>query len=478
MYSLVSRFSPSPSYMKLPISDIKDKVGQKVVLAGWINQIRDKGKMIFLELRDRSGTVQIVCLTKDLSGDINKELKKISLEACVTLTGVVQKREGEQKNDKDPMGEYEILLSGEEAVLKVLAEAEPLPVEVYSEERLPAEELRLKYRYLDLRRGRLQNNLILRARLISALRKFLDKAGFIEFETPLLTRSTPEGARDFLVPTRSGKFFALPQSPQQYKQLLMVSGFEKYYQIAKCFRDEDSRGDRQPEFTQLDVEMSFVEREDILSLTEKLFTEVLAEVAPDHKITATPWPRLTYAEAMKNYGSDKPDLRADKNDPKELAFAWILDFPLFEKTDAGALTSSHHPFTAPHPDDIEMLDKEPASVRSQSYDIVLNGYEIASGSIRIYQSDLQQKIFQILGLKDDEIEEKFGHLLRAFKYGPPPHGGIAPGIDRLVMILAGEPNIREVIAFPKTSDGKDLLMASPSEVSEEQLKELGLNKLD
>ncbi len=463
--------------MKLSIIDIKDKVGQQVTVAGWVNQIRDKGKMIFIDLRDRSGQVQVLFLTKEASSDVVKELKKVSLEACIEISGLVQSRVGEMANDKESLGAYEILVA-DEGNLKVLATAEILPVEVNSEERLPAEEIRLKYRYLDLRRPRLRKNLILRAKFIGALRKFLDKAGFLEFETPLLTRSTPEGARDFLVPTRSGKFFALPQSPQQYKQLLMVAGFEKYYQIAKCFRDEDSRGDRQPEFSQLDLEMSFVSREDILNLAEKLLTEVVEEICPEHKISASPWPRLTYSEAIKNYGSDKPDLRTDKNNPQELAFCWIVDFPLFEKKDDGSLTSSHHPFTAPHPDDLEKLDKEPASVRSQSYDIVLNGYEVASGSIRIHQSDLQQKIFQILGLKDEEIEEKFGHILRAFKYGPPPHGGIAPGLDRILMILAGEPNIREVIAFPKTTEGKDPLMDAPAEVSEEQLKELGLNKLD
>ena len=339
----------------------------------------------------------------------------------------------------------------------------------------------MKYRYLDLRRERMTRNLRLRHKVIKFMRDYLDKEGFIEFETPIFTKSTPEGARDYVVPSRlySGKFYALPQSPQQYKQLLMVGGQEKYFQIARCFRDEDTRGDRQPEFTQLDLEMSFVEQEDILSLIEKLFTELVEKLMPDHHITQKPWPRLTYDESMKKYGNDKPDLRKDKNDPKELAFAFVVDFPMFEYNEQDKRWDAmHHPFTMPKKTDLDKMESgDLKSVRADCYDFILNGTEIASGSIRINNSDIQKKVFKILGLSDESIEKKFGHMIQAFKFGAPPHGGIAPGIDRFVMILAGEPNIREVIAFPKTGDARDLMMGSPSELEKKQLKELHL-KID
>ncbi len=280
-----------------------------------------------------------------------------------------------------------------------------------------------------------------------------------------------------MIPSRlhTGDFYVLPQSPQQFKQLLMVSGVEKYYQIAKCFRDEDQRGDRQPEFTQLDIEMSFVDQEDILQFGEAMMNALIDELnkhGGSYTISKKPWPRLTYAESMEKYGNDKPDLREDKNDPNELAFAWVIDFPMYEKLEDGTLQAAHHPFTRPHPDDEHLLESNPLKVRAWSFDIVLNGYELSSGSIRIHNRELQNRIFKNLGLSEEKIQQKFGHMLEAFEYGAPPHGGFAPGIDRLVMVLAGEPNIREIIPFPKTGDARDLMMGAPGEVAEKQLKEL------
>ncbi|OGL84565.1 hypothetical protein A3B36_01130 [Candidatus Uhrbacteria bacterium RIFCSPLOWO2_01_FULL_55_36] len=322
----------------------------------------------------------------------------------------------------------------------------------------------------------MQKNIRMRDRVISFFRSYMHAAGFVEIETPILMKGTPEGAREYVVPSRvyKGKFYVLPQSPQQFKQLSMVAGFERYFQIARCFRDEDQRGDRQPEFTQLDFEMSFVEREDVLAYTEEMFKELVQKLFPEKKLSADPFPRLTYAEAMKQYGTDKPDLRKDKNNPDELAFAWVVDFPMFEKLEDGSVQAMHHPFCSIHPDDMDKLESDIFSVRANAYDLVLNGFELSSGSIRIHQRELQNKIFQLLGLPDEEINERFGHMLEAFEYGAPPHGGFAPGIDRICMLLAGEPNIREVIAFPKTGDARDVMMGAPSEASKKQLDELGI----
>jgi aspartyl-tRNA synthetase len=357
-----------------------------------------------------------------------------------------------------------------------LSKSETLPLSIEGDGYDIGEEVRMKYRYLDLRRERLKNNLIMRHKVIKFCRDFLNDEGFIEIETPILTKGTPEGAREYLVPSRiyPDQFYVLPQSPQQFKQLLMVAGFERYFQIARCFRDEDQRGDRQPEFTQLDFEMSFVERGDILTYTEKMFKTLVAELFPEKTLSAENFPILTYAEAQEKYHSDKPDLRQDKNNPNELAFAWIVDFPMFEKKQDGTIDAMHHPFCAVHPDDVDKLDSDPLSVRADSYDLVLNGYELSSGSIRIHQKDFQQKIFRLLGISEEMQQKKFGHMLEAFEYGAPPHGGFAPGIDRVIMLLLGEPNIREVIAFPKTGDAKDLMVGAPSPLPEKTLLEANI----
>lgn len=323
----------------------------------------------------------------------------------------------------------------------------------------------------------MQNNLRMRDKIVSFFRDHMHQNGFLEIETPIMTKGTPEGSREYLVPSRleQGKFYVLPQSPQQFKQLAMVAGFEKYFQVAKCMRDEDTRGDRQPEFTQLDYELSFSTQEEIISYTEEMFIKMVQTIYPEKKIQQIPFPRLTYKESMEKYGNDKPDLREDKNDPNLLAFCWVVDFPMFEKNSEGEIGAVHHPFTRPLDEDKHLLETDPLSMRANAYDIVLNGYELGGGSIRIHERELQNKIFEILGLEPKLIEARFGHMLEAFEYGAPPHGGCAQGIDRIVMLLQNEPNIREVIAFPKTGEGRDLMMGAPSEAGEKQLKELGIS---
>lgn len=484
--------------MRTLILDITKKEGEEVELYGWVHSRRDHGKLVFIDLRDRSGLVQVVF------GPEMKEAGGLRAEYVVKLTGKVAKRPEKLVNEKIPTGAYEIQAMG----LEVLNPSAELPMPLTGDGYDIGEDTRMKYRYLDIRRERVKNNLIVRHKVTKYIRDYLSERGFIEVETPYLSKSTPEGARDYLVPSRiqKGDFYALPQSPQQYKQLLMVGGLEKYFQIARCFRDEDTRGDRQPEFTQLDIEMSFVTQEDILKLTEDLFIKLTTELFPEKhistldknsgfdKLTASKFPRLKYADVMKKYGTDKPDLRKDKNDPNELAFAFVTDFPMFEKKDDGSLGAVHHPFTLPSTDTsldpirfqhsnseeyknlMKILDSEKESLKllAYQYDFVLNGYEVGGGSIRIYNQDLLAKVFERLGNKPEDVRRQFGHMLQAFKYGVPPHGGIAPGIDRLIMLYQNEPNIREVIAFPKTGDGRDLMMGAPSEVDKKQLDELGL----
>lgn len=454
------------------IEDAIDKIGHEVELYGWVDSKRDHKKIVFIDLRDRSGLIQVVG---------GPEFSGLSEEDVVYIKGLVKKRPEKLINPKIKTGKIEI----EAKELKILSKTKPLPIPVTGEGYDIDEDLRLKYRYLDLRRARMTRNLVLRSKTTMFIRNFLVTQGFIEVETPILTKTTPEGARDFLVPSRlqKGKFYALPQSPQQYKQLLMVAGIQRYFQIARCFRDEDPRSDRAyGEFTQLDLEMSFVTQEDILQLTEELFTKLVKEIFPEKHITQTPWPRLKHKNVIDKYGTDKPDLRRDKKDPNELAFSWTLDFPLFkEQTEEdyfhgsgrAKFAPSHHMFTAPHQDDIPLLDKDPLKVRGLQHDLVLNGYEVGGGSVRIHNPEVQQKVFDLIGFSKEQ-KKQFNHMLEAFSYGVPPHGGIAPGIDRFLMAVLGEASVRELIAYPASSGGKISVMDAPSVATNEQLKELGI----
>jgi aspartyl-tRNA synthetase len=454
--------------MRTAIADIVHSEGKEVELSGWVHARRDHGKLVFIDLRDRSGFAQIV-FGPNVAG-----ASELRLEFVVKVTGIVQKRPPNMVNDKITTGHYEVSATE----LEILNRSSELAIPVDTDGYEINEETRLKYRYLDIRRERIKNNLHLRHTLIKFIRDFLDERGFWEIETPNLTKSTPEGARDYLVPSRiqNGSFYALPQSPQQYKQLLMVGGIEKYFQIARCFRDEDTRGDRQPEFTQLDMEMSFVEQEDVLKLNEELLIAIVKKLAPEKKIQEIPFPRITYKESMEKYKTDRPDIRTDKNDPNTLAFCWILDFPFFEKSDNGGWTFTHNPFSAPKPEYMDDLlaEKNIGEILTTQYDVAMNGLEIGGGSIRNHRPEALKAVFKIMGYTEEQIDSKFKHMLDALGSGAPPHGGIAWGLDRFVSLLAAEPNIREVIAFPKTGDGRDPMMGSPSEVDKKQLDELGI----
>lgn len=447
------------------------QVGQTITVKGWIHARRDMGKLAFFDLRDRSGLMQIVCVPSQMDEVSRERVKDIRLEWCVSFTGVVQERQPNQVNPELITGKIELLVHS----LEVLNESRTPPFEVNQDTSNVNEELRLKYRYLDLRSERMQRNIRLRDAVCTFFREYLHQNGFVEVDTPYLTKGTPEGAREYLVPSRvhPGNFYVLPQSPQQFKQLLMVGGLERYFQLARCFRDEDQRGDRQPEFTQLDLEMSFVEQEDVLALIEDMMIKLVRTVTPEKRIQQIPFPRLSYKEAMETYHSDKPDLREDKNDPNLLAFCWVVDFPFFEKTDEGGWTFTHNPFSAAKPEHREwLMNKEHIEdILTTQYDIVLNGYEAGGGSIRNHEPAALRKVLEVMGMSEAEIESQFGHMLEAFEYGAPPHGGIAPGVDRIVMILANEPNIREVIPIPKTGDARDLMMGAPSALPESRLTE-------
>ncbi len=569
----------------------KSDVGKRVTLAGWVHRRRDYGSLVFLNLRDRQGITQVV-FDLGASAAALGGVHEVGLEWVLRVSGTVRPRPEGQANPAMATGEIEVLAED----WQVLNEARPTPFEIARELEVD-EALRLRYRYLDLRRERMQRNIRLRHQVTTFVREYLNARGFLEIETPILIKSTPEGARDFVVPSRMqpGRFYALPQSPQQIKQLLMIAGFDRYYQIARCFRDEDQRADRQLEFTQLDLEMAFVSEEDVMALNEELLIDLVQAVTPHYRLRQVPFPRLSYAEAMARYGTDRPDLRfglelvdvsaalaqssfgvfraaleadgqvkaiavprlfrrgetdaleqvvrrcgaagliwlafdGEVRGPSarhltaeeiaalrdltqaddgwtvflvaggaktvaaslgelrlelgrrlgllpddELAFVWIVEPPLFEwNADEGRWDSVHHPFTAPRPEDVASLEMDPGAVRARAYDIVCNGNELGGGSIRIHERPVQARVFGLLGLTPEQAQEQFGHLLEAFEYGAPPHGGIAWGFDRTVMVLAGERSIRDVIAFPKTLAGVDPMTGSPAPIPDENLAALGL----
>ncbi|PIU01963.1 aspartate--tRNA ligase [bacterium (Candidatus Torokbacteria) CG09_land_8_20_14_0_10_42_11] len=450
----------------------KDDADKKVTLAGWVQARRDHGKLIFLDLRDREGIVQVV-VNPEISSAAHKIAESLRPEFVVQLSGMVKRRPEKLVNLDLRTGEIEV----EAQEIKILAESKTLPFEIAGDGYKIKEDLRWQYRYLDLRRERALKILKKRAGAMDYIRHFLGKKGFLEIETPILTKATPEGARDFLAPSRMhpGKFYALPQSPQQYKQLLMIAGVEKYFQFPRCLRDEDLRSDRLLEFTQLDIEMAFCEQEDILNLTEELIIGLTQDVFKK-EIEEIPFPRLTHAEAMEKYHCDKPDLRKDKKG-KKMSFVWVLDFPMFEyHKEEKKWGPQHHPFTAVNPADLELLAKgeDLGKVRALQYDLALNGNEVFGGSMRTTDPKILSRVFELLGHKEAEIKERFGHLLEAFGYGAPPHGGIASGLDRLLMVLLEEKNIREIVPFPTTGRGTTAVMDAPSRVDEKQLKELHL----
>ncbi|MBI2065332.1 MAG: aspartate--tRNA ligase [Candidatus Yanofskybacteria bacterium] len=456
---------------RTPITETKNLIGKEVNLAGWVHVRRDHGKIIFIDLRDRSGLAQVVFgpWTKDLYETANQ----LRSEWVIRVRGTVKERPEKMINAEIETGRVEI----EPLELEILNKSETPPLPLDTDGADIDEESRLKYRYLDLRRPRLQKNLRLRSEFIDRVRQFLFKKGFLEVETPILSAPTPEGSRDFVVPSRlnPGKFFALPQSPQQYKQLLMVAGLEKYFQVARCFRDEDLRADRGFEHSQIDMEVSFIDQEEFMKLDEEMITVVVEGMG--YKIKQKPFPVFTYKEAIEKFGADKFDLRTeeDKNNGV-LAYAWVKDFPFFEKSDDGEWTFTHNPFSHAKPEHVDWLlsGEHVDEILTTQYDLVCNGFEVGGGSIRAHKPEMLKAVFKIMGYGDKEIDAQFGHMLEAFKYGAPPHGGIAHGIERNIMTLAGENYLREVQAFPQTSSGRTSVMDAPNELDKKQLKELHL----
>ncbi|MHB8652233.1 MAG: amino acid--tRNA ligase-related protein [Minisyncoccota bacterium] len=454
------------------IKNLRDHTGENVTIKGWVDVRRDQGKLIFFDFRDATGEVQGVVLPG--ATQAHEVATSVRPEWVVEVAGKVNLRPERSIQKEKQNGDLEL----ETTDIIILNPATPPPFEISGEGKDINEEVRLRYRYVDLRRNRMQENIRNRHRALQFTHTFFSERDFIEIETPYLTKSTPEGSRDYIVPSRrdQGMFYALPQSPQQYKQLLMAAGFERYIQIARCFRDEDTRGDRQPEFTQIDIEMSFVDREEVMAHNEAYMIGLVQALYPNKRIQETPFPRLSYREAMEKYGTDKPDLRTDKNDPDLLALCWIIDYPFFEKTDSGGWTFTHNPFSAPLPQHTEHLlqAKNIEEIIAAQYDMVLNGYEIGGGSIRNHNPEALKKVFEIMGYDAERIEKNFGHIMQALASGTPPHGGFAFGFDRLMMLLQNEPNIREVIAFAKTGEGRDPMMDAPAPVDDSQLRELGI----
>ncbi len=464
------------------IKDSVKKTGEEIKIAGWVNIRRDHGKLIFLDLRDRSGIVQAVVIPQT-SPDVYKIAQDVRPEFVVEVIGKVNSRPEKNINKELATGTVEIEIKE----IKILSKSETPPIDLSTDGLQTDEELRLRYRYLDLRRPRMQRNIRLRSEYMNALRESLFKKDFVEIETPLLSKATMEGARDFIVPSRfqPGKFYALPQSPQQYKQLLMVAGFERYFQFPHCLRDEDPRADRGFEHTQLDLEMSFVEREDVMQTVEDSVKE--AVLAVGGKLKDEKFPVVTYQEAIEKYGGDKFDLRSEEEKKDgTLAFAWVTDFPFFrpvnkdevsDKFDSkSSWTFTHNPFSMPIPEHIDLLleGKNVDQIITTQYDLVCNGLEVGGGSIRAHTPEILRATYKVMGYNDSQIEQSIGHMLEAFSFGAPPHGGIGLGLDRQIALLAGETSIKETMAFPMTSTGRTSIMDAPANVSEEQLKELGI----
>ncbi|MBI5456584.1 aspartate--tRNA ligase [Candidatus Kaiserbacteria bacterium] len=452
------------------INQLREHIGNTVIIAGWVSVRRDQGKMVFFDIRDMTGTVQTVVLTKSPALE---SAKQTSRESAVAITGIVNKRP--EKNVMAGVQNGDIEVSVEK--IEILGASDAPPFEIIEDTSMISEEVRLTYRYLDLRSERMQRNIRSRSEFVRLCREYLFNAMFTEIETPLLTESTPEGSRDFVVPSRlhPGSFYALPQSPQQYKQLLMVAGMERYFQIARAVRDEDLRADRGFEHSQIDIEMSFVEQEDVMALVETMIIEVAEKMGKVLK--QKPFPRFTYAEAMEKFGADKFDLRDDEEKSKGiLAFAWVHRFPFFEKTDGGDWTFTHNPFSMPlseHIDDV-LAGKNTENILTAQYDLVCNGHETGGGSIRSHRPDILRAVYKTMGYDDARIEQSVGHMLEAFRYGAPPHGGIAIGIERMLMTVMGENYLREVQAFPMTRGGQTAVMKAPKPLSDKQLSELGL----